>query len=103
MRVSVKHLTMNQHLQTVPMEPALPMQEIWGDIQGHQYSQFHIKAFISKVIHFTVERLEPIQEKKSVISPFRDGYSQYLVYILFDLSVSITHCIYKCQEKKHKF
>lgn len=64
MRVSVKHLTMNHHLQTVPMEPALPMQEIWGDIQGHQYSQFHIKAFISKVIHFTVERLEPIQEKK---------------------------------------
>ena len=65
MRVSVKHLTMNRHLQTVPVELAFPMEETYGvAIQRHKYSQAHIKVFISKIIHFTVHRLRTHRVKE---------------------------------------
>lgn len=46
MRISVKHLAMNQHPQTSPMELAFPLEETYGGVvQWHKYSQVHIIYF----------------------------------------------------------
>ena len=48
MRVSAKYLTMNQHLQAIPVELALPIEETYGDddTQWNRYSLSHIKVYL---------------------------------------------------------
>lgn len=94
MTVSVKHLTMNQHLQTVPVELSFPMEETYGGaLQRHRYPQAHIEVFISKIIHFTVHK-EPIELKKLNI----------LMYILSDLCLCLSHTVYvNVKEKMQVF
>lgn len=102
MRISVKHLAMNQHPQTSPMELAFPLEETYGGvIQWYNIHKFTL--FISKIIYFIWDK-EHI-ELKNVNHITIQKWSQSIVWCAFFLiHVCLSHTVYlKVKEERQIF
>lgn len=82
-----KHLAIHQHLQTVPMELGLPMQETkcgwYPCTNSHTLTVKYLTiCFLNYPFHSRKSK-NPKKKKKDNNIPFRDSHRQYFVVPLF--------------------